>query len=327
MKKTPYYAFLLASSLLIFACTNSETTTDTTTTKTDDDEVVVVDVDSSLFVSTGLSEAITIVSCTMSDGSTADCYKIVTTSLATDHEMGPWCPTNISDDATAGGIWLNDGEVYDVDGEFVKNLATFYNDSKWMMYDTTTGEINVTDSYESCAAAAVVDVDPAYENYCVECLPSYLTSMTTTYYIPVTPVESDEPTEFGGGPNSTGPETRGLAFDCVVFEAPAPTSIILASYGIAPFDDYGGHINLAAGYHYHAATGLTTQIEQTDDHTAMIGYALDGYGMYGYDSTITDLDESLGHYDSTRGYHYHVDYAGNNNFINSLHGIYAIENL
>jgi hypothetical protein len=47
---------------------------------------------------------------------------------------------------------------------------------------------------------------------------------------------------------------------------------------LAPFDDAGGHINLNAGYHYHAAMGKTTQIAQADGHAAMIGYAFDGYG-------------------------------------------------
>ena len=59
----------------------------------------------------------------------------------------------------------------------------------------------------------------------------------------------------------------------------------------------------------------------------MIGYAFDGYGMYERLSVAgteyTDLDASRGHYDATRGYHYHVDKAGNNNFINGLRGVYA----
>jgi hypothetical protein len=50
--------------------------------------------------------------------------------------------------------------------------------------------------------------------------------------------------------------------------------VILAAYTLAPFDDAGGHINLAAGYHYHAATGLTTQIAQTDGHAAMMDMRL-----------------------------------------------------
>jgi hypothetical protein len=52
---------------------------------------------------------------------------------------------------------------------------------------------------------------------------------------------------------SSGPSVRGLAFNGVVFDTPA--GVIL--HTLAPFDDAGGHINLAAGYHYHAATGLT----------------------------------------------------------------------
>ena len=35
---------------------------------------------------------------------------------------------------------------------------------------------------------------------------------------------------------------------------------------------------------------------------------------------LQDLDECRGHYDEVRGYHYHVDAAGNNNFINCFSG-------
>ncbi|WP_373940683.1 hypothetical protein OEG92_10740 [Polaribacter sejongensis] len=132
----------------------------------------------------GLATPITIESRTLSDGSTADCYKIVVTGTPTDHEMGPWCPSNIYDDATAGGIWLENGEVYDVDGAFVKNLATFYNDDTWMLYNATTGEITKTTTETECDEAANPNVGEEYENYCVECLPSYVEDLTHTYYIP-----------------------------------------------------------------------------------------------------------------------------------------------
>jgi hypothetical protein len=49
--------------------------------------------------------------------------KLLLKSTPTDHNQGPWCPTNITDDATKGGIWI-EGNVYDADA-FVKNLATF----------------------------------------------------------------------------------------------------------------------------------------------------------------------------------------------------------
>ena len=322
MNKPFFILFSTALLTLVNSCSKDDTTTETTT-----EEAVVINVASSNFLTGGLVEPITIVSKTLSDGSTANCFKIVVNSLASDHTMGPWCPSNISDDATKGGIWLEGGKVYDVDGAFVKNMATFYKDNTWMMYNATTGEITKASTKTECEEAANPNVGAQYRNYCVECLPSYVANLSHTYYIPITPKAASSATAFGGGPMSSGPSVRGLAFNGVVFDAPAPTSVILAAYTLAPFDDAGGHINLAAGYHYHAATGLTTQIAQADGHASMIGYALDGYGMYQHLSTsgteYTDLDSSLGHYDTTRGYHYHVDAAGKNNFINSLHGVYV----
>ncbi len=315
---------------------------------------VTISVKSENFLSGGLAEPIIIESRTLSDGSTADCYKIVVTSTPTDHEMGPWCPNNISDDASAGGIWLDGGKVHDVDGDFVKNLATFYEDDTWMLYDKETGEITKTKTKQECQEAANPNVGVEYQNYCVECLPSYVADIQHTYYIPVTPKKAVTPYKFsshpGGGPppradgherpegppeghrgpegNSTLPSDRGLAFNGVAFNAPAPVDNILGAYTLAPFDDAGGHINLNAGYHYHAATGVSKKIEQPDNHSAMIGYAFDGYGIFenadANGKEYTDLDESRGHYDEIRGYHYHVDKAGNNNFIDGLRGEYAL---
>ena len=116
----------------------------------------------------------------------------------------------------------------------------------------------------------------------------------------------------------------GVAFNGINFDPPAPTQAILGAYTLAPMDDAGGHVNGATGYHYHAATGKSKKVEQVDGHAAMIGYAMDGFGMYELlDKTNkepTDLDDCRGHYDTTRGYHYHVAKAGSNSFIGCFHG-------
>ena len=277
------------------------------------------------------SVQISTIGCTLSNGTTTTCYRIVSTSTPTDHDMGPWCPNNISDDASAGGIWLEGGQVYDVDGDFIANMATFYNDSNWLMYDSL-GNIYTTETQADCAAAANPNVGVEYENFCVECLPSYVTGITQTYVFPVKPVKLTQSISFGGmggpgGPGGGGPTVRGVAFNGVRFDAPAPTNAILGAYTLAPFDDAGGHINLMAGYHYHAATGVSTEVAACDGHAPMIGYALDGHGIYAHVNedgvAPTDLDACRGHSDDTRGYHYHVDYAGTNNFINCLFGAYV----
>jgi hypothetical protein len=294
-----------------------------------DDDVLVIDVDATFFTTIDGSVTITTVPCTLSDGTSTDCYQIVTSSVPTDHTVGPWCPDNIADDSSAGGIWLENGEVYDVDGAFVENMATFYNDDNWLMYDAN-GDIYVTETEDDCINAANPNVGDEYENFCVECLPSYITDLTQTRLIPITPVLQTNGVLFAtgpGGPMNTAPSTRGVALNGIEFSAPAPVDNILGAYTLAPFDDAGGHINVNQGYHYHAATGFSTKIEQTDGHAALIGYALDGHAIYELEDadgiSPTDLDTYRGHTDETRGYHYHVDAAGNNNFINGLKGAYA----
>jgi hypothetical protein len=159
-----------------------------------------------------------------------------------------------------------------------------------------------------------------YKNYCVQCLPSYFPGIKKIYYIPVKPVKSTNTVPILGMGGLVG-----IAFNGINFDPPAPTQAILGAYTLAPFDDAGGHVNGATGYHYHAATGKSTKIKQSDAHAAMIGYAMDGYGIYenldeaGKEST--GLDASRGHYDAKRGYHYHVATAGSNSFINSFRGV------
>lgn len=321
----PIIIVLVSLSLLGFSCTSC-------TSKTADEETetaVVVPVNASFFTTAGGSVTITTVPCTLSDGTTTDCYEIVTNSTPSDHAMGPWCPDTITDTAESGGIWLEDGEVYDVDGAFIENMATFYNDSNWLMYDAN-GNVFVTETEDDCINAANPNVGEEYQNFCVECLPSYITNISQSFLIPITPVLQNSATFFATGPGGMGsnvPSTRGIALNGVEFSAPAPVDNILGAYTLAPFDDAGGHINVHQGYHYHAATGFSTKVTQTDGHAALIGYALDGHGIFELEDTdgnqATDLDALRGHTDDNRGYHYHVDAAGSNNFINGLKGAYA----
>ncbi len=271
------------------------------------------------FLAGGLTSAITTTSCTLSGGTTTTCYKLQLTGAPADHEVGPFCPRHITDGADAGGLWIESGKAYDLTGAFIVNLATFYNDSTWKLYDATTGLVNVTDTQTKCSLAARPNVDPSVNNYCVECALSYVNGgVVSTVLIPVVPVPLSTSAEIG----RMG--IVGVALNGVNFDPPAPTQAILAAHTIAAFDDCGGHVNLSAGYHYHAATGCSHQIAQSDGHAPLIGYAMDGYAMHAMknvDGTEpADLDTCRGHSDSSRGYHYHVAGAGENQFIGCFHG-------
>ncbi|MEP4194648.1 MAG: YHYH protein [Aliishimia sp.] len=251
-----------------------------------------------------------IVDCTLSRGTETSCFKITVKAEPQNHTPGPWCPTSITDSADQGGIWLNDGKVHDVDGIFVNNLKEFYDDDTWQLYDPDTGNIRVTDTKTSCEAAARPDVDPAFNNYCVQCLPEYMPQdATMTYIIPLQPARTwrTNPTQFGGS---------GVAYNGIRLDGPAPVDAILSAHTIAPFDDCGGHVNTHVGYHYHAVTDCLQGTQTQAGHAAQIGIAMDGHGIFARalaDGVVpSDLDRCNGHTDEFLGYHYHAGEAGSN---------------
>ncbi len=255
---------------------------------------------SSYFEDGTLIEDITITDCKPSDGTATSCYKIIVTHWIDADDIWPWCPRNIADSAEKWWIWLEDWKVHNVDWAFISQLAEFYWDDFWQLYDTETWEINVTDSKEACEWAARPNVDEQYFNHCVECLLSYLQEIPIDiYYIPVNPIKSDTT-------KSSSP--FWFAFNGIRFDAPAPVDAILSAHTIAAFDDCGGHVNPVAGYHYHAETGCAPRIEQTDSHEALIWYALDWFQIYEHNEDIRDLDECWWHTDELRWYHYHISH-------------------
>ncbi len=281
------------------------------------DSLTAPGIDPSLFLS--LADTVTTVSCTLSGGTQTTCHRIVVYGVPADDGVGPFCPKTITTGADDAGIWFDGGgDTYDLDGAFITNLATFYNDSNWLLYDPATGIVNVTDTLTACEGAARPNVDPQYQNHCVECELSYVNGgVFATFLLPTTPVPLPSP-------DNIGRLGVGVSLNGVVLAAPAPFDAILGAYTIAAFDDCGGHINPVDGYHYHAATGCTELVVQDDGHADLLGYSLDGYAIHGlYDLNVSEpigLDSCRGHSDDVRGYHYHAASPGENLFIGCFSG-------
>jgi len=305
------YRVFFFFSLILISCGSKQKSTNTTKKST----VKVIDVNVDFFIQKNAIGEITKKMVDLNGVSTL-CYEFTTNSQATEHQMGPWCPRNITDTEAEGGIWFKDGNVYNVDGHFLANLADFYKDDKWNLLREDSS-VKVTLTKEACEGAAKPNVEEQYQNHCVECLPEYFKHQTTTFTIPVKPIYLNETQKLRRG-------ALGVAFNGVKFDPPAPIHAILAAHTIAPLDDNGGHVNPHGGYHYHAATGSTKEIKQSDKHAPMIGYAIDGFGIFAHlnenKKTSADLDECGGHSDDTRGYHYHAGTAGDNQIIKCLHG-------
>ena len=115
-------------------------------------------VDIGLFFDGALAEDATIEDCTLSGGAETTCYSITVAGYPTSYEVGPFCPSTITDEN--GGLWWDGDALYDLNGEFIENLAEIYDDDNWQMYDED-GNVFVTETAEEFELAARPDVDPS----------------------------------------------------------------------------------------------------------------------------------------------------------------------
>lgn len=325
---------MLVSGLLLAGCSDDDDSDQNGEEVADVDEGADSDGDSSDIASMSLDVALfadgalqssDIVECELSDGTVTQCYELVTTGAAKSTDIiGPFCPQTTSSSSDEAGVWLDGTTLYEADGNFILDLPNLYGQSyppaeEWIFHDEA-GNVRITDTLEACQAAARPDVDPAYYGYCVQCELSLIEDdLSRTFQIPVSPQAADAPGQLSAD--------AGISLNGFQIAAQAPVEDILSSYTIAAFDDCGGHVNPNDGYHYHAATGAegcNSAGTEEDGHPALIGYAMDGYGIYGPldsgDEEIDLLDECGGAEDDIRGYHYHAASAEQNEHIACFHG-------
>ncbi|MEM9653154.1 MAG: YHYH protein [Actinomycetota bacterium] len=274
-----------------------------------------VGIDTAMFLDGALAEEPTQVDCTLTDGTQTTCLELTVVGYPVDEGVGEFCPTTIDATADDVGIWFDGSAVYDIDGDFILGLAELYDDNNWQLHNDD-GTVNVTDTEEAFDAAARPDVDPDYQNHCVEGQIAWLPDgepIATTVTIPLEPVDTTTPSD-------TGRDNLGVTVNGVVIANSAPVDAILSAYTIAAFDDCGGHINPIDGYHLHGHTDCGEVAMES--HAALIGYALDGYAIYAA-TDASDLDACGGHTDDVLGYHYHAAETHENAVISCFTGAIA----
>ena len=141
--------------------------------------------------------------------------------------------------------------------------------------------------------------------------PNDIESQDFLLEVPFNPVELAEPSCMGG---ETGIMLTGAAlfnaFDANGADAPAHELQDLCD----------GHPQNTGIYHYHSLSDCANDNEPGEGHSPLLGYALDGFGIYGHHGengevlTNADLDECHGHTheiqwnnNPTELFHYHCD--------------------
>lgn len=260
--------------------------------------------------------------CTLTDGSTSECYTVTVVGTPVGQDVGPFCPTSIDADAADGGLWLDGEGSYEIDGPFFTELAEIYGDDLWNNIFNEDGSVNVIDNAEDFAVAARPNITEEFYYHCVDGDVTWLDGgeqPTQTVVIPATPTLSDEVTvQFATGAHSN----LGVTLNGALVSGSADMTAILASYTIAAFDDCGGHINPALGYHVHGTAGCSDTDEVADGETAAFAIAIDGFTIHApyEDGVEVELDECNGHTTDELGYHYHANSIEENATLTCLMG-------
>ncbi len=133
--------------------------------------------------------------------------------------------------------------------------------------------------------------DPAYQ---YDKNPNSILAQVYSWTLPWTPTVASQPSCVPMGP--IGVTTDGV----VMFNALDANGRDAAAYEV--LDACGGHPQSNGVYHYHAlSTACLNDTHDTDGHSGLVGYAFDGFGVYGPDGVggnqlqDSDLDACHGH--------------------------------
>jgi hypothetical protein len=139
--------------------------------------------------------------------------------------------------------------------------------------------------------------------------PNSISAQSISASLTASPVLRDTPQCVGGG--TVAVTTTGV----VLFNALDSKGRDALANEIG--DSCDGHPNAGGMYHYHTLSSCIS--DSLDGHSNLVGYATDGFGLYGYrgeagtELTNDDLDECHGHTHSitwdgvtTSMYHYHA---------------------
>jgi hypothetical protein len=146
--------------------------------------------------------------------------------------------------------------------------------------------------------------------------PNFIQEQDDTWYLPLEPRENPKHVAMNAGNanNALRLGPLGVAVNGVVLNDPYDAGKEEALFRL---DRCCGHPSPGYQYHYHKYPVCVKSPWADDgaDHSPLIGWAFDGYGIYGpyespgkmaKDSKDNALNAFNMHYDDARGWHYHV---------------------
>lgn len=218
------------------------------------------------------------------------------------------CQTQFNGGGSTGtGVWMNGDGTWDATKKAVVDGSVTWHHSFTI---TVQGDQRVfTGNNLPDHPTGNYPISPSDDAYAVDRNPNTIQEQSVSFSVPANPVAAAQP-------NCVGGEVGILLSGVVIFSAFDAMGRDAVAHEVQ--DECDGHPQQSGFYHYHS---LSDCIEDTatSGHSSLVGYAFDGYGIYGYYGedggkvTNEDLDECHGHthvveWDGqmVEMYHYHA---------------------
>ncbi len=225
------------------------------------------------------------------------------------------CQTSFPSNAPGAfttGDWFNGDGTFDFTEKPVVEGAVTWPEADITISTEGSRRIVSGNGLPTDATTGIFPVESDTEAYQYDRNPNRIAAQTVSISLPEEPEGADTPTCVGLG-------TVGILKSGVqIFNALDAGGRDAVAYEIQ--DDCQGHPERSGTYHYHSiSTCVLEDLDQGTGHSKLVGYAADGFGIYGprgtngEDVTDADLDECHGHTHTVKWngkkvkiYHYHA---------------------
>jgi len=212
--------------------------------------------------------------------------------------------------AFATGSWIHADGTYDLTAKPAVDGNVAWPDAK-VAFSSSAGGVTVEgNGLPKRTRTGVYPIAAGSTAYRYDRNPNSISAQTVDWKLPK-PFVAPKPSCLTGGP--IGIALNGVA----IFDALDAENRDAVAYEI--LDRCQGHPERSGRYHYHSIPACLTKGETTDRHSAVVGYALDGFPITGRRGdrgrllSNADLDACHGHVGTivvngktVRTYHYHA---------------------